>query len=133
MDALSHPFSDRYVCGGMFHSTKKVVLGDNVEVIPHHFFSSFYCLNTITIPYSVKTIEAQGLDTDSKIEGVVMENPYGWVACLDGARYASISADTMSDPKKAAEVFYKEYVKYTRPHSWLTEISVTSFFSFERR
>lgn len=121
--------------GAIFENCTDVVLSENIEEIPLNFFNYFNNIKKIVVPYSTKKISPYGLvgcaGCKSVVE-IVIENPSGWYAILNGEKDGTlIDTDDMSDPKKAVKIFCEKY--------WAKEIEVCGIlldytpYWFERR
>ncbi len=106
---------DSALSGPIFENCTDVVLGENVEEIPSWFFSHFQKLKKIVVPYSTKKIFSHGLDCSSVVK-IVMENPSGWYAILNGEKDGTlIDTNDMSDPKEAVKIFHEKYYQKEKP------------------
>lgn len=118
-------------CEQIFENCTDVVLSENVEEIPSYFFDKFKKIKKIVVPYSTKKISTHGLDCDSAVE-IVMENPSGWYAILNGEEDGDlIDSSDLSDPKEAVKIFHEKYVEKEKP-LFGTIVTYTPYW-FERR
>ena len=93
-------------------SLYEVVLVRNLEIIEEYSFRECGRLKNITIPASVKYIEA-GAFFETKLSSVNFENPYDWISSYNG-KEMGISAKDMADPTYMAKWLDTVYYTYKR-------------------
>ena len=112
LTAVNMPSYDDH--GPFYKSTtlKEVTIDDNAAIIPGYLFEKCSALETIDIPYAVRTIGISAFENCTSLKDITIHNPYCNIYNKDYtiSSGATIHGYTPSTAKNYAQSFEREFV-----------------------